>query len=670
MKKRDEQAPLRRYFPFSAVIGQDDIKKALIWNQINHSIGGVLISGQKGTAKSTLVRAFAALSEDFGLVELPLNTTEDMLLGGIDFEHAVKHGQRQQFLGLLQRANGKMLYVDEVNLLSDHLVSALLDTAATGVCRVEREGISSCSPAVFMLVGSMNPEEGSLRPQFLDRFGLYVEAKGEEDLYKRSEIIRRRIEFERDPEFFCAHYQDDDAALVRQIRAARRALKNVEVTENAMRAAASLARDSNCAGHRAEVVLIETARTIAALDGRIVINLTDLREAARFALPHRMREQHVSLPQNKPQEDRNTDESDDSPESDSPLEQLEPEKDNRDEASEQAGSPDDSRREVPASNTVERSRDSGNNTELDGSDESSDEDSSQDTGTGSEDDFIERADDLFAVINWLPERERMRKGRGSGKRSRVRSSIKQGRYVKHRRAPKGVVEDLALDATLRAASVHQRYRQKGKLAFAIRRDDLRIKIREKRTGYTLVFVVDASGSMGANKRMKAVKSAILSLLNDAYQKRDKVGLIAFRKQEAEELLGITRSVELAQKRLADLPTGGRTPLAEGLDLAHQIIRAQRIKDREMIPVLILVSDGKATYSRQGNNPLQQRSAARRIRADGIRTVVIDADESYIKLRLSERIAEALDADLYTVDELRAEHLLAAVRSSISMQEAK
>ena len=277
-------------FPFVAVVGQEEIKNALIWNVINPKIGGVLISGEKGTAKSSLARGVCNLTAGTELVELPLNTTEDRLLGNIDFEHAIKSGERRFEAGILKKADNNLLYVDEVNLLSDHIAKSLLEVASSGVNIVEREGMSYRHASNFVLVGSMNPEEGGLRPQFLDRFGLYVEVTGETDTRVRSEIIRRRIEYERNPVAFEEKWRDESVVLGNRIERAREDLRKIVVSENAMQLAATIVNEANCAGHRGELVIIETAKAIAAMDSRKVLNISDIKEAAKFALPHRVRE--------------------------------------------------------------------------------------------------------------------------------------------------------------------------------------------------------------------------------------------------------------------------------------------------------------------------------------------------------------------------------------------
>ena len=644
----------RTVFPFAAVIGQDAVKKALIWNMINPNIGGVLISGEKGTAKSTLVRGVCRLYPDIQLVELPLNTTEDRLCGSINFEHAVKYGEKCFEAGILQKANGNFLYVDEVNLLSDHIVKTLLESAASGINIVEREGISYQHPAKFILVGSMNPEEGGLRPQFLDRFGLYVEVAGEEDLRKRAGIVKRWIEFERSPLAFIKKWDQESEQLMWDIERAKEAIKKIAVTPNAMQLAASMAKEGNCAGHRGELVIIETAKAIAALDGRIILNISDIKEAAKYALPHRVRE-------NQEQEE-------------SPRTQQEQEQEQEQEQmqeQEQEKNPENNHQEN------DRQNDPLNNdftevTQNDYRDEAGSDQTPDDQETGHEEERPDGSSEIwdapgesFLVSRWLSENINHTVSKGSGKRSLVKTSSMQGRYVRYRYPIKGDIKDIAIDATLRAAAPYQLHREKNGMSVAIEKSDIRVKVREKRTGNTILFVVDASGSMGANKRMKAVKGAILSLLNDAYQKRDKVGMIAFKNHSAELLLGITRSVELAEKKLTALPTDGRTPLAAGLDLAYEVMKAAKIKDKDMLPVIVLVSDGRATYSSSGTDAFAAAlKSAGRIAREEIKSIVIDTDQSFIKLHLAEKIAEAMKADRFKIEDLQAQSLAAAVAMSL------
>ena len=641
-------------FPFAAVLGQEDIKKALIYNIINPNIGGVLISGEKGTAKSTLVRGLSAVAPDVKIIDLPLNITEDRLIGNIDFEHAVKFGEKRFEAGLLSKADGNILYVDEVNLLSDHIVKALLESASSGMNIVEREGVSYRHAAKFILIGSMNPEEGGLRPQFLDRFGLYVEVSGEPDIRKRTEIIRRRIEYENAPTFFLDKWQTENEKLQNHIREAKEALEEIVVTDNAMQLAASIARESNCAGHRAELVVIETAKAIAAYNQRTVLNISDIKEAAKYALPHRARQadtQQEEPPPETPDENENetSEENKDTNQNDAPGD---------DNQAPQQESP-------PAPKEQERQeREQEQNQPDDALDDSMDDNDFDQQHSG-QDETIFDPGQTFDVSRWLADKQSAFIRRGSGRRSLVTTGSMQGRYVRYA-FPKGSeLRDIAIDATLRAAAPHQLLRENNGMAVAISKSDIRTKVRERRTGNTIVFVVDASGSMGANKQMTAVKGAILSLLNDAYQKRDKVSLIAFRKDSAELLLGITRSVELAEKKLAVLPTGGVTPLAAGLDLAYEVVKAAKIKDKDMLPVIVLVTDGKASYSQRGMDAFDDalRSASR-IGAEKIKSVVIDTDKGFIKLHLGDKLAEAMAADRFEIEDIRAQSVLTAVALSL------
>ena len=262
-------------FPFVAVVGQERIKNALIWNMVNPAIGGLLVSGEKGTAKSTLIRGINSLAGSRYIEELPLNADENSLHDVLDFEQMVCTGKGKMRQGLFTRAEGKFLYIDEVNLLSDHIVNDLIE--ATGEDRK------------IALIGTMNPEEGPLRPQLLDRFGLYAEAEGEKDLRLRGVILKRRMQFDDDQSAFAKQWSRETEKLWGSIQKARQRLKRVTVTENATRLAVELAAQGGCDSIRAELTLIETAKAIAAFDGRSNINAGDLQQAALYALPHRMK---------------------------------------------------------------------------------------------------------------------------------------------------------------------------------------------------------------------------------------------------------------------------------------------------------------------------------------------------------------------------------------------
>lgn len=636
-------------FPFSAVVGQEDVKKALIWNLINPKIGGVLLCGDKGTAKSTLVRGLKNISLGKALIEIPLNITEDCLFGGLDIEKTVLTGEKIFQPGILAKANKNILYVDEINLLSDYITKGLLEVSTSHVNRIEREGISCCHESSFILIGSMNPEEGPLRPQILERFGLYVEVKTEQDMRVRSEVVRRYLAFERADNKMIEKYFLQDYQLVEKIKKAQLALERVEVTDNAMQMAVVIAKEAHCEGHRAEWILIETAKAIAASDERRAINISDIKTAAKFVLPHRSRE--IS----EEQHNTNQRESNDSEQN---LDQGSEENQSQDDDSSNMDLPNESQNRSNSEGQPETSMQKDEKT-LDGDGEKL---SSNKASESAEENFD--IGEIFSVNKWMEEQKRLKLKKGTGKRNtaRIMGQSKQGKYSTYRPIKQEKLIDIAFDATVRAAAPYQAIREKNGMAIHIKKADIQVKVREKRTGNGILFVVDASGSMGANRRMKSVKGAIMSLLNDAYQKRDEVGLIAFRKQSAEVLLGMTRSIDLAQKKLVELPTGGRTPLESGLDLAYEVISAARVRNRELQPVIVLVSDGKATYSKHHSNAFQGAlKSANRIRNAHIKAVVIDADQSFIKLNFSESLAQAMNAELVKIEDLKAESLVETVK---------
>ncbi|WP_291559601.1 MULTISPECIES: magnesium chelatase subunit D family protein [unclassified Clostridium] len=634
-------------YPFAAVIGQEKIKKALILNIINPCIGGILISGEKGTAKSTLARGLAEIINNMKVIDLPLNITEDRLLGTIDIEKAISEGVRKPDMGILKEADGNILYVDEVNLLSEHIVKCLLEVSASGINHVEREGISFTHPSRFVLVGTMNPEEGQLRPQFLDRFGLYVEANGSDDLAQRKEIIKRRLEYEKNPIEYIDKFEDQSKELMNKIINGIEVLNKVQVSDSIMYLSAEISKEANCAGNRAELVIIEAAKAIAAFDNRKNINVNDIKEAAEFALPHRMREMPPSVSDN------------DDKEEESEEEQIDDDKEEREEENEPP--------QVEENDNYEDNNEEDNKNEEDNLEyEENLEETKQEEKNENEADneMVDDIGNVFAIKSLDIKPIDRKKRRGSGKRSKTKTDLMQGRYVKYN-LPKDKIKDIAFDATLRAAAPYQSLRDKNGLAFVINKSDFREKVREKRTGTTILFVVDASGSMGAKKRMSAVKGAVVSLLTDAYQKRDKVGMVAFRKNHAEVLLGITRSVELAQKSLKNLPTGGKTPLSAGLFKGYEILKAAKKKDPEMVPVLVLVSDGRTNSAVNNGDPYEEAiEIANKIASENIQSIVIDTEQDFIKLGLANNIAKAMNAQYYKLEDLGATEIASAIRGCV------
>ena len=638
---------LHATYPFTAVVGQEQAKRALLIALVNPYAGGLLIGGRKGTAKTTLVRATQELLAPRKIIDLPLNVTEDMLFGSIDIEYAVSKGERRFLPGILGRANDNVLYIDEANLLRQELLTAVLDANSAGFNHVERDGISFTHEVNYTVIGTMNPEEGVLPGHVLDRFGMYVDVQGELETTSRVEIIKRALAFGKNIAEFRKQYVQETEELSELINVSRETLAQVEISEAMMQLAAQMCAQAYCAGHRAEIYLLEAARAIAALAKRTYILPQDMQEAAVYVLPHRMRT--PPEPEEMEQEDQEQNE------------EQEENQDPQDDDQSEDNQPD----ELPPPPQLPDNED-------DGTDENSDENEEQDEEKQEERDSnqlapeeqiadIDRSFKIPKLVLDMGKNTALR--RGSGKRSATKTDLKQGRYVRAE-LPKSKVEDLAFDATIRAAAPYQRMREANGCALNIQKEDLRQKVREKRIGNTFLFAVDASGSMGARERMSSVKGAIFYMLQDAYQKRDRVGMIAFRRQKAEVLLPITRSVDLAQKRLAEMPTGGKTPLADGLATALLTLAKLNKKDSELEPILVLVTDGRANaVEENGGDPIEAAiKMAEKIRKAKITSVVIDTENDFIKLGVAKKVAQAMGASYYNLRQLSKEQILRIVRN--------
>ncbi|HIC88554.1 MAG TPA: VWA domain-containing protein [Anaerolineae bacterium] len=582
-------------------------------------------------------------------VDLPVSATEDRVVGTLDIERAIKHGERHFEPGVLAAANRGLLYVDEVNLLDDHVVDLLLDSAAMGVNVVEREGISFQHPAQFILVGTMNPEEGDLRPQLLDRFGLCVDITGIAEANARVEILRRRIEFENDPEGFRAHWEPHEQALSERINQARARLPLVAYDERDLYTIARLTAEFHVDGHRADITILKTARAQAAFEGRLRINRDDILGAAELALPHRLKRQPFQ-------------------ESTLELQQLA-------EKLEQARSqttPSDGResREQTGAQVVKKKQELGNPEEAKEPDDVSNAETisasaSNPTLPGdapSSQRMVEIGQD-FQPRRLDTPLDRLTRSQ-AGKRSFTLTNRKRGRYIKARPA-EGKVNDIAFDATIRQAAPYQVQREHKDVAFAVESYDLQRKVRVRRAANLVLFVVDASWSMAAAERMEATKGAILSLLIDAYQRRDQVGLIVFQKDKARVVLPPTSSVELAQKVLKKIPVGGKTPLSSGLLLAYQVCTAARRRDPDIVPLVILLTDGAGNVSVTGMPPQEEaRRMAELLREAHVRSVVINMEHVAFDRGLAQRLADALGGPCYTLPQLQTEFLLRTVRNEL------
>lgn len=574
-------------YPFTALVGQEALKDALIWVAIDPTIGGVVISGTRGTAKSTAVRALAELLPPMPFVELPVGATEDRVIGTLDVRSLLTDAERRFEPGLLAKADRGVLYVDEVNLLPDHLVDVLLDAAATGKNVVERDGASYVHDARIVLVGTMNPEEGELRPQLLDRFGLSVPIVSEGDVDARVEIVERRMAFERDPVAFAKAYEAASTSLRTQIVRAREVLAAVTVDRTCVRHAAELALAAHAEGMRADLTMVRTARAIAAFDARTQVTIDDIERASIPALAHRRRE----APQPPP------------PGSPPPR---------KDQGSEQ-------RKENGASRVVT-------------------------FDVGAARDVHVRTDAPTAAVRVIPRA--VARGRSTMVTPRGRARL--------------VDRTTATLAPLASIHVAACERIDPTTPLTIEPRHLRFIERRGRDRQLIVLLVDASGSMAAAARMRAAKGAVGAMLERAYYQRDAVALVAFRGEDAEVIVPPTRSAVLAYRRLAHLPTGGRTPLAAGLRRAGEVIAAHARRDPGARAHLVVVSDARANLPEHDAFAHAMREAAD-LRTRGVRALCLDTETGRIRLGNARQLAAALDAQYQHLDDCTERAMGAAVR---------
>lgn len=635
-------------YPFAALVGQQKLKQALLLCVINPAIGGVLIRGEKGTAKSTAVRGLAELmplvSKDSNafteatplfdcdecgevteqqipapFINLPLGATEDRLIGSLDLDSILSERKKKLQPGLLAAAHQGILYVDEVNLLPDHLVDVLLDAAASGVNTVQREGLSLTHPSRFSLIGTMNPEEGNLRPQFLDRFGMMVEVEAPRTVQERSEVVRRRIAFDNDPTGFINSWKKEQENIQKQLLRARLLLPKVQVADGILTLISQLCTELNIISLRADIVLYKTALTLAALEGRIEVTANDIRIAADLVLGHRQRKKNSD--QNKPDDD-------------SKLDEL-------------LGN---SESETPPGNTSDNAPGTDSSDFEDNQNEQQSEQPKPNEQVLAPQ-VIEEIPEI--VVNYQTlENEKL-----AGDRSNAVPAAR-GRQIKTYQD--STATDIALVATVQQALYRDPELKE------IQRDDLHQKHRIDKTANLVIFVVDASGSMAASRRMEAVKGSVLTLLTEAYQKRDQVGVIAFRGVEAELLLSPTNSTDLAEVALVNLPTGGRTPLPHALQLSLELIEKSNLRNG-LRPLLVILSDGKANVPLPGGgNPwLQTLELCKELKKKQVPSLLLDTENDYIRLGKAKDMAEALGAHYLSLEELSAKSVTLSITDRIN-----
>jgi magnesium chelatase subunit D len=628
-----------KQYPFTAIVGQEKLKRALLLCAVNPAIGGVLIKGEKGTAKSTAARGLSAIMppiqrilgsafntseqeyisgseytdgvfefEDISVpfVDLPLGASEDRVLGSLDLQAIVAEKKKKFLPGLLAGAHRGILYVDEVNLLQDHLVDILLDVASSGINTVQREGLSVSHPSKFVLIGTMNPEEGNLRPQFLDRFGLMVEVESQMDVKDRTEVVKRRMAFENNADAFAKQWSAAQFALQNQVLKAQQLLPFVTMPEGLLTLISQLCIEWSVSSLRADIVLYKTATTLAALAGRETVTANDVREAAELVLVHRKGKKPFEQNQKKTEPNTPNPQTTDSKESDKSEH-------NQSDTNEDCGDgncPPDTPEQIFGINKN-----------------------------------IEKPDlrlDLPAIKKELPD----------GRRIKAANTAKG---IQVRTEQNALATDIAFSETIQHALTRDPD------FVSLKGEDIHQKIRHGKVGHLILFVVDASGSMAAGKRMEAVKGSVFSLLQDAYQKRDMVGVIAFRGVEAEIILEPTLSIDLAEKELENLPTGGRTPLAHAMQLSEQILRQYR-NAQNLKPLLVILSDGKANVPINGGGDAWQQALqiASNIAEMEIPSLVLDTETGYLRFGRAAELANALGGECVSLDTLSSSEITGSV----------
>jgi len=647
-------------FPFTAIVGQDEMKRALILNVVDPLIGGVLIMGHRGTGKSTAVRALADLLPEIvvvdgcpfncdpqnpceqcrqnialtpkrvpvPVVELPLGATEDRVCGTIDIERALSAGRKAFEPGLLARANRGFLYIDEVNLLEDHLVDLLLDVAVTGRNKVEREGISVEHPAHFVLIGSGNPEEGELRPQLLDRFGLHAEVKTENYLQNRIDIIERRDAYDRHRDGFCESFAEDQEQLRKRITRARASLGRVKVDRPVLEKIAQLCADLKVDGHRGELTIMRAARALAAFEGRRAVSVEHVRRVSAMSLRHRLRRDALDETATSEQIEQAVEEVFPGA---APPQPSAGDGDHDDTKQDGRGKPD---------NSGSRQRSSVAGTRANTVDAPSPP-------------AVEKKSGEVRLDEHLRRTQRAEKARSQSKRATGAKAALDQRRGRYTRAVsfKSAGARVAIDATLRAfASLESKSFQAGPLA-PIDARALRYKLLKHKQGTLYVFAIDASGSMAANRIARA-KSTILKLLRRSYLNRDSVAIVSFHGMGANVDLPPSRSILRARRVLDSLRMGGSTPLGAGLVTTIELVQLVGNKFGET--VVLLFTDGRSNVPlrRNGLNLRAFRQvkieselrelniALQRTRA---RVVVVDTQREFESSAETRRLAEILHA---------------------------
>jgi len=625
--------------PFTAIYGMEGPKKAVLCSMVNPRIRTVLIMGCSGSAKTTLSRATGAMVGR-EVVNVPLNVTEEQLFGGMDIEATLREGRPVVQKGILHRADGKILYVDDINLLDQKIAVALTDCVLSGRVVLEREGVSSEYGCETTLIATMNMQSSEMGPHLTDRFDLCAYSAFPDDENGRKEVLRRNMEYQTGESSFVEMYAEEDALLRSKIERARVILNITKMSDDLLGVTVELTAKVCAEGFRGDLAMINASMALASLNGRDEVMRKDVEEAAALCLVHRRNNspqppEPPKLPERPEQQQREQDEEREQPREEGQREE------NDEERQDQCPEAPYDQSECP------RFEEPGPEPTAE--------------------DILFEVGEQFRVIDYLQGagRKVRRTSSRKGRRVSAESSDTTGRYVGSR-SPEGKARDIAFDATIRAAAPYQSSREHGSLAVSINSQDIREKVRERQSGCTILFLVDASGSLGVRKRMSAVKGAVLSMLRDSYVKRDKIGLMAFRRDSAEMVLQPTRSAEYGYMKLAELPTGGKTPLGEALVSACNIMTSYSRSHPGETCHIVVITDGRANVPIDRNADANEEviKLASKISIPNVSWIVIDAGSGYIRFDNAEKLAIELEGTYFRLDDLDSDRLADNIRTII------